>query len=901
MLVMSQHSVDAGAASERWEPLLKLFDRAWLCGPRPVIEDYLPADRAGRRTALMELVHEDLEHRLRAGEMARAEEYIERYPELKGDGSFLVNLLATEWRIRRRREPGLALEEYLERFPQHCQELTFSLTPGLAEARAPAAGTRLGRYMLLEVVGRGAFGVVYRARDTDLDRIVAVKVPRAGRFASRDDEDRFLREARSAAQLKHPNIVTIHDAGRLDEQGGACYLVSEFVHGTTLAERLATSEIDFRAAAGLIAAVAKALDYAHRQGVIHRDIKPANIILDQAGEPHVMDFGLAKREAGEITLTHDGEVLGTPAYMAPEQARGEAHRFDARSDVYSLGVVLYELVTGELPFRGNARMVLAQVVEEEPRPPRRLNEAVPRDLETICLRAMAKKPVERYSSAGELAEDLCRWRCGEPIRARPVGPLERGWRWCRRKPLIAALAAALALVFTGGFAGVFWEWRRAEKQAGAARRSADEANQQRRLAAASLQTAEANFHRARQAVDTFFTVAVDNNLFNQPSYSPIHEKLLKAALSYYQDFVRERTNDPALRIPLAQAYFRAGVLTDAIGDKSEALTALQRAESLYQALALKAPSDRDLRESLWRCQLQMGVTLRALGRHEQALCAFEQARQVVTQLWHDVPLDVTMRISLSAIMGNAAIEHDSLGQTAEADSLYEGVKDIQEQLLHDDPQDARYRVQLARTFNNLAIRCGDRRKGIQYHERALALREELLRSSPDSPLHRRDLARTCALLANVLQDMGMHSEALHRSQQAIPYLEQCVNMEPAVTQYRQELAETWYWRAKLLRTSGRPIEAIRAFEESCSIYEGLVKVSCKEKQHLQSLVESCQQLGSLNEGLGRYAGALVPLQRKAKVLELLIHGFASEESQKDLAETKDQIARLRGKLKQSSS
>ena len=738
--------------------------------------------------------------------------------------------------------------------------------------------------------------MVYRARDTELDRIVAVKVPRAGRFASRDDEDRFLREARSAAQLKHPYIVAVHDAGRLDELGDSCYLVSEFVHGSTLAERLATSEIDFRAAAGLIAGVAEALHYAHRQGVIHRDIKPANIILDQMGEPHVMDFGLAKREAGEITLTHDGQVLGTPAYMAPEQARGEAHQVDARSDVYSLGVVLYELLTGELPFRGNSRMVLAQVLEEEPRPIRRLNQAVPRDLETICLKAMAKEQVERYASAGELADDLCRWRCGEPIHARSVGPLERGWRWCRRKPLIAALAATLALVCTGGFAGVFWEWQRAEKEAAAARSSAVEADQQRTLAMASLQTAEANFQRARQAVDTFFTVAVDNNLFNQPTYSPIHKRLLEAALTYYQDFVRERTEDPALRIPLAQAYFRAGVLTDAIGDKSQALTALQEAESLYQALAREAPSDREPRESLWRCQLQMGVTLRALGRHKQALCALEQARQVVTRLSQNAPADVTLRINLSAIMGNVAIEHDSIGQTAEADSLYQGVKDIQEQLLRDDPQDVGYRVQLARTFNNLAIRCGDRAKGIRYLERALALREDLLQSSPGSPLHRRDLARTCALLANVLQDEGKHIDALHRSQQAIAYLELCVKMEPAVTQYRQELAETWYWRGKLLRTCGRPVEAIRAFEESCSIYEDLVKVCSNEKELARNLVESCQQLGSVNEDLGRYAGALVSFQRKATVLERLIHEFASETSPKDLAETKNQIARLREKL-----
>jgi tetratricopeptide (TPR) repeat protein len=479
-------------------------------------------------------------------------------------------------------------------------------TSGGAEAPPePLAGRlpQLPGYDVEAMLGRGGMGIVYRARHRRLNRPVALKMLLAGSYAGAHERTRFQREAEAVASLRHANIVQVYDVGDHD---GCPYFTMELLEGGSLAQALAGTPQPARQAAAMLATLAEAVRVAHRAGIVHRDLKPANILLTADGTPKVADFGLARHFDGEPALSLSGARIGTPSYMAPEQVIGTGSAIGPATDIYALGALLYEMLTGRPPFRAEtAAETERQVIADEPVSPARLNPKVPRDLETICLKCLHKDPERRYPDAGALAEDLRWFLEGRPIRARRIGPLARAWRWCRRNPVGAALAVTVLILVGLSVGGALWIQRQQLERRMEAQLRCERA---RSAIERVLGHQEALRERGRWE-DAKLELAQAETRLEDAGSDELQRRLARAH-SELDGAIRAEAEDPGLVLRMAKAEAELG--------------RTGRAEALLERAASRHPRD----PNTW---VQSGLVRDRLGRTDQAAADFARAIEILPQ------------------------------------------------------------------------------------------------------------------------------------------------------------------------------------------------------------------------------------------------------------------------------
>jgi eukaryotic-like serine/threonine-protein kinase len=589
------------------------FESAWRAGRRPDLASFLSeAPPGGLALLFRDLLNLDLEFRVKSGETLDAQSYIQKFPELADhvDAAFALrrdNPSLTRLGQRTDWAGGSTVSSLNKSDP------AIEASPWDQFTMGAAATPVVRGYEILDELGRGGMGIVFKAHQVALNRAVALKMIKSGGFASEAELLRFQNEAEAVARLDHPHIVPIYEVGR---HLGRHYFSMKLIAGKSLDRRLGDFIADFRQGARVTATVARAVHHAHQRGILHRDLKPANILLDEQGEPHVTDFGLARQIEGNGELSESGTPVGTPSYMAPEQASGDKGALSTATDVYGLGTILYALLAGRAPFAGTTvHETLDKVRNSSPELPSRVNKRVPRDLEIICLKCLEKEPNRRYPSALALAEDLERWLDGMPILARPVGSLTRAVMWCRRNKALASLAALLMLALVGGLAGVTWKWREADHER-AKNEAVIELLNQGLLAQASLELdpLEKNLS-VRELLDRT-AARLGGWLQDQPeTEAKIRETIGGAYLSL-------------ARYEPAEKHLRAATQLDTqlYGPKHrDTLRANNLLASLFDQTNRGGEAEQLLRQNLDDCRIQ-------LGRDDRV--TLDAAERLGTILWH---------------------------------------------------------------------------------------------------------------------------------------------------------------------------------------------------------------------------------------------------------------------------
>lgn len=827
-----------------FEAYLTAFEEAWKAGQQPNLDDFLPAEGPHRLAVLEELIATDLEYRFHRGQMLPLEAYLARYPELAAVPEAVASLRGVEAELA-----------------------AIVQTAPMAIAAASPGNSRLGRFELREIVGRGSCGVVYRAWDPLRGCEVALKTPLGGRMLDPEARQRLMREARNARRLAHPGLVPLLEAGEVE---GVPYLVSPFIAGPTLARWAKEHLPGPLQAAELVLHLARAVNWAHERGIIHRDIKPSNILIDSSQQPHLTDFGLAKC-AGDATLTASGQIVGTLAYMSPEQADGQRRAVDRRSDVYSLGAVLYELLSGRPPFQGIAQAILKQIALDDPPPPQNAVGTVPAGLGQICLKAMAKEPAQRYATAGAFADDLMRWLSGHATSARPKGLVQRLIVWGQRRPAIAALAAALVLALGLGMAGITLQWRRAEAALHVVQQERNTVRQQRKWAEQNLcqarqhlataqrilkemdalcqrarmgnvgtpglrkemrkltlryhelllDTASAGTRPGQEAALAMARVSLAREAISEESWDEAEEQI-RSALATLQQLTTEYPHHAGYRHDLARTLYQHSRMVWARGDLPGSYNRLQQALAIWESLAREFPPQSEWLGYMRLSCMHLATTLRSMAQQQDRPEWLIEARD-----WFQRGLELCAAIEGGAASHKPRLEMEYyLGQIEEdldhreaARFYYQRSIAVYEAHAEDaapPPDDARLAAAAYHNLGRVLVDLGRPEEAIPWYGKALALREELQRREPDNPTYTSDLGGTLVRLGLAHQRLRETPEAMACFTRASQVVRGLLERYPGRHDDRFRLAQAFRCRGQLWEDSGAWQAALRDYESAAA-------------------------------------------------------------------------------------
>lgn len=883
--------------ANNFDLLVDQFEQAWRNGTAPDLATFLPTG-AERQRVLEELVKIDLEYRWRTSPTRPlVEDYLRLHPELGTSDRVPVGLVEEEYRVRQRWGDRPAIAEYTRRFPA-CSELESRLGTVQEDLRVEfqrTSATRIAnRYIRRHCHAVGGLGEVWLAHDTLVGRDVAMKELRPELASQPNLRRRFLHEARLTGRLEHPGVVPLYELIEPSGTNGPLYAM-RFLNGRTLGEaiqehhRNAVKALSLRALLGAFVSVCNTLAYAHSRDVIHRDLKPANILVGDFGEVIVLDWGLAKvRGEGESvtspdredapSLTRDGQVLGTPAYMAPEQAAGELDRIDPRTDVFGLGAILHEILTGRPLYTGlGTDEILNQARECTPLPPRRIRRDTPPALDAICRKATARDPAARYASASELAADVQRWLADEPVSVYRDPLSTRIVRWARRhRTLVASLTVLLltgVVALSVGTVLIAREQRRSEE---------------------ARDRAEANFQRAMAVVDQFCTRISEETLLDEPGLQPLRQRLLRDALEFYREFVADPSAGPETRAEMGRAHWRLGDLTESLTPGPTArqhyLTALEH----FQTLTASDPHSPRLQADTAGVQNSLGNWHLQHQQSEEAEKWYRAALQRRQQLVEDDPESVELRRNLARSHNNLGVLYRQTERLPDAATELRASAEEFAELVRRQPDSVPSRVDEAWARVNLGVVLRAKRdRGAEAEfQHALKLLDNPADITPSGVAAR---AAAHNNLGELYRGSFRSKPAEEEYRKAIALLEPLARNNPAVTGYRRDLARCRFNLASVLAVTFRAEEAEETYREALDAFERLANDYPSVPEYTLELGKNCLSLASLYALTGKNDAVVKCCDRAAGALDTLARN-GQERAAKLLRSLLFQRALARGKL-----